>query len=104
MTIAAVNRRPNARSRLYSPAWDRAAAEFKVRHPLCLGCLAIGRRERTEVVDHVQPHRGDKSRFWDARNWQASCAWHHNAIKPRLEALFERGEIEASDLLLNSRA
>ena len=24
-------------------------------------------------VDHIVPHRGDMSLFWDVNNWQALC-------------------------------
>jgi 5-methylcytosine-specific restriction protein A len=94
--------RPGARARGYDGKWDLAAAEFKASHPYCRGCLAFGIQRRTEVVDHVDPHRGDHAKFWNASQWQAACRWHHDKIKKRLEAAFERGEIGVSDLWLDS--
>ncbi len=28
-------------------------------------------------VDHIQPHRGDMTLFWDSSNWQPLCHRHH---------------------------
>lgn len=36
-------RRGSARERGYDSRWDKAARGFRRKHPLCLGCLAVGR-------------------------------------------------------------
>lgn len=90
--------RPNARARGYTTAWDKASATFKQRNPYCLGCLALGKQTRTDVVDHVEPHRGDQTKFWDTLRWQPTCAWHHNSIKPMLERMYGEGAIKLADL------
>ena len=95
-------RRPSAEGRGYGSKWVTAAAEFRRRNPLCLGCYAVGVRTACEVVDHIIPHRGDNEKFWDRKNWQPSCTWHHNAIKPLLEERYERGELKRNDLFLFS--
>lgn len=92
--------RGSASDRGYDRRWARAAAEFKRRYPWCLGCAAIGVRTLTDVADHIIPHRGDRSKFDGPV--QPACAWHHNAIKPILEARYERGEITAAALRLDS--
>lgn len=56
----------------------------------------------TEVTDHVEPHKGDRDRFWDRAMWQPACSWHHDVIKQKLEAMFARGEIVVADLWLDS--
>ena len=94
--------RPNFRKRGYTTRWDKAAANFRRQHPYCLGCQAIGRVMPTELVDHVEPHKGDQSKFWNTALWQPSCRWHHDVIKKQLEALFERGECTLADLWLSS--
>ncbi|WP_330848890.1 HNH endonuclease [Mangrovicoccus ximenensis] len=38
-----------------------------------------------QVVDHIQPHRGDQSLFWDVSNWQALCKCCHDREKQRQE-------------------
>lgn len=96
--------RLNYRQRGYDARWDKAAAAFKAEHPLCLGCQAIGQVKAASVVDHVEPHKGDMIKFWDAANLQPSCAWHHDVVKQALEQQYERGAIALSDLWLNSPA
>jgi 5-methylcytosine-specific restriction enzyme A len=97
-----VDDRPGAWDRGYDRKWERAAAQFRWRNPLCLGCLAIGVKRKAVVVDHVIPHRGDQRLFWQPHNWQSACAWHHNSIKPELERRYERKQIGAADLMLSS--
>lgn len=96
--------RGSARSRGYGVRWDRASRLFKVDHPLCLGCEAIGRITATEVTDHVEPHRGDMVKFWNVELWQPSCRPHHDIVKQALERRFDRGELGVADLWLNSAA
>jgi 5-methylcytosine-specific restriction protein A len=95
-------RRGSARDRGYSPAFDRASQDFKFAHPLCLGCEAIGRVVSTEVTDHVVPHKGDMTVFWDRRRWQPACRFHHDVVKQRLELMYAKGEVTAEQLWLNS--
>lgn len=95
--------RGSARDRGYTPRWDKAAATFKSRHPWCLGCQAVGKQTATEVVDHVEPHKGNQIKFWDTAKWQPACRHHHDVVKKLLERMFEDCEIIASDLWLNSK-
>lgn len=94
--------RGSARDRGYDADWDRAALAHKHAHPLCLGCEAMGFVTPVAVVDHVEPHKGDPIKFWNARLWQSACEWHHRVVKARLEAMYARGEIKVDDLWLNS--
>lgn len=95
-------RRGSARQRGYSSSWDKASITYRKQHPLCVGCMAIGRYVAVAAVDHIQPHNGDQRLFWDSDNWQSACAWHHDVVKQRLERMFERGEIAADQLRLDS--
>lgn len=95
-------RRGSARERGYGARWDKASAGFKRKHPLCLGCEAVGRVEATTVTDHVIPHRGDTVLFWDSTKWQPACDWHHSVVKQMLEALFAQGKVTIDDLWLDS--
>lgn len=96
------HRRGSARERGYTAQWDRAAAIFKREHPLCLGCSAIDETKPTFLIDHAIPHRGDQRLFWDQGNWQSACEWHGNAVKQRLEQLFDQGKLNAAALRLDS--
>jgi 5-methylcytosine-specific restriction enzyme A len=94
--------RGSARQRGYSPRWDKASATFKAHNPWCLGCQAVGKHVKCEVVDHVEPHKGDQVKFWNTAMWQPACRHHHDVIKPKLERMFEVGEVKVADLWLNS--
>lgn len=95
-------RRGSARERGYTPQWDGAALAFRREHPLCLGCQAVGRVAAADVVDHVEPHKGDMVKFWNRAMWQSACRWHHDVVKQRLEALYGQGRIGIDDLWLSS--
>jgi 5-methylcytosine-specific restriction endonuclease McrA len=97
-----IESRPGAWDRGYDRRWQKASNEFLWRNPHCLGCSAIGVTRRATVVDHVIPHKGDQTLFWDPRNWQSCCVWHHSSIKLELERRYFRKEIHASDLKLSS--
>ncbi|OYR14268.1 putative prophage LambdaSo holin [Brucella rhizosphaerae] len=95
-------RRGSARDRGYTSRWDKAAVTYKRDNPLCIGCEAVDRVEVAKVVDHIIPHKGDQSLFWDKANWQACCAMHHDIVKQYLERQFEQGLLSAGDLRLTS--
>lgn len=73
-------RRPTARQRGYTAAWNKARLEFLAYHPACACCQAPA-----TVVDHATPHRGDIAIFWDKANWQVLCKPCHDRHKQRLE-------------------
>jgi 5-methylcytosine-specific restriction enzyme A len=76
-------RRPSAARRGYGPRWRRARAAHLARHPLCVRCAAAGRLAPATVVDHVVPHRGDLTLFWNKANWAALCKRCHDAKTAR---------------------
>ena len=94
--------RGSARSRGYTPRWDKASRGFLGKNPICLACEAAGLLEAARVTDHIIPHRGDCALFWDKDNWQPCCRWHHDVVKQSLERAFDAGQTVASDLLLTS--
>lgn len=69
----------------YGSAWQRARRTFLMNHPLCVMCSAEGVTTTAQVVDHIQPHRGDQQLFWDQSNWQSLCKAHHDSDKARQE-------------------
>lgn len=70
--------RGTARERLYGHRWDTARRAFLRRHPLCAPCEAKGRVTAADTVDHIVPHRGDRTQFWDQSNWRACCRSCHS--------------------------
>lgn len=77
--------RASSAQRGYDQRWRQYRLSFLRRHPLCAMCLAMGKRTASSVVDHIEPHRGDSTRFWDKANHQALCEHCHNSHKQRLE-------------------
>lgn len=69
----------------YDSRWQRARAAYLRAHPLCVMCQAAGHVEPATVVDHIEPHRGDRQLFWDEANWQSLCAHCHSGEKQRQE-------------------
>jgi 5-methylcytosine-specific restriction enzyme A len=47
-------------------------------------------RWAADQLDHIVPHRGDRERFWDRRNWQSICTAHHIEKSARERASWKR--------------
>lgn len=71
-------RRESAHKRGYTGQWRRAREGFLAKHPLCIECEERGFIEAATVVDHITPHKGDDTLFWDRDNWQPLCETCHN--------------------------
>lgn len=74
------DRRPTAQARGYTSRWQKASKTYLASHPVCAGVLPSGAEclRPAQCVDHVRPHRGDWSLFWDSGNWQPLCLSCHN--------------------------
>jgi 5-methylcytosine-specific restriction protein A len=70
----------------YGYKWQQARAGYLEKHPLCIYCERAGRTASASVVDHIVPHRGDMTLFWDRGNWQGLCVTCHSGTKQREEA------------------
>jgi 5-methylcytosine-specific restriction protein A len=81
-------RRGSAASRGYDRRWDRSAKAFLRRQPLCAAHRELGRLVPATLVDHIVPHQGDQTLFWDTSNWQPLCAPCHAEKTYRDEAAF----------------
>lgn len=73
-----LDNRETAAARGYDQRWRKARLMFLKKNPLCMRCMNDGRYVRATVVDHINPHRGDQSLFWDESNWQALCKKCHD--------------------------
>ena len=68
-----------AYSKLYDTSrWQRLRQYVLGRQPLCRKCLEAKRITPATVVDHIKPHRGDESLFFDEANLQALCKSCHD--------------------------
>lgn len=70
--------RLSANDRGYTYKWQQASKGFLKKHPLCAMCEAKGIIKAAQVVDHIKPHKGDQTLFWDRKNWQPLCKQCHD--------------------------
>jgi len=70
-------RNPVARALYRSKRWRTERASFLHDHPLCVECARHDVIRPASVVDHIDPHGGDETVFWDRAHWQALCASCH---------------------------
>ena len=71
-------RDPAIRTLYASARCQRARQTFLDRHPLGAECQRQGRLTTANTVDHITPHRGETTRFWDQTGWQPLCAPCHS--------------------------
>ncbi len=64
--------------------WQRLRAQVLTANPLCAMCKAKGRYFPATVCDHVEPHRGDETKFWTGP-FQGLCKACHDSDKQRIE-------------------
>lgn len=77
--------RESSTARGYDARWREARSIYLRSHPICVYCRKYDRVTPATVVDHITPHKGDKSLFWDRDNWQALCKRCHDSDKQREE-------------------
>lgn len=59
---------------LYQTAeWRRRSKAFLKKYPFCFICGAP-----STITDHIVPHRGDLTLFWNEENWQPMCQRCHS--------------------------
>lgn len=72
------NDRASAHERGYSSQWQKARKEFLQDNRYCKLCQTQGKQTLATIVDHIKPHRGDQTLFWDKTNWQPLCKKCHD--------------------------
>ncbi len=80
--------RGSAAERGYDSRWRKARDAYLAKHPLCAECERAGQLTQATVVDHIIPHKGDYSLFWDSSNWQPLCKRCHDAKTNRQDGGF----------------
>jgi 5-methylcytosine-specific restriction protein A len=64
--------------------WRAKRAAHLTKEPLCRYCTQEGRIAAADVVDHIEPHKGDKEKFWYGE-LQSLCHTCHSSRKQREE-------------------
>lgn len=76
-----------ATARGYTYRWEQYRKRYLQQHPLCVYCEREGRVTAANVVDHIEPHQGNQSLFWDSSNHQSLCKTCHDSTKAKEERL-----------------
>lgn len=86
-------RRAEAHDWYKTARWQRLRATHLASEPLCRMCASKGRVTVATVCDHIEPHRGDVTKFWSGP-FQSLCKAHHDSTKQSEEA---RGHVKGCD-------
>lgn len=71
---------------LYSTAgWRTLRTRQLLKEPCCRFCRQQGVIAPALVVDHIEPHRGDRELFFDSENLQSLCKTCHDSLKQAAE-------------------
>lgn len=70
----------------YSTLWTYLRSQQLAKQPFCQMCDNDGRVRAGQVVDHIEPFRGNFELFRDKDNLQTLCKSCHDKHKQRLEA------------------
>ena len=62
----------------YGYKWQVLRAWWLRHNPLCVMCKARGVVTEATEIDHIIPHKGDKTLFWARDNLQALCKKCHS--------------------------
>lgn len=73
-------------SQWYADRKWRARRDAQLRkEPLCRYCEKRGLIVEATIADHIEPHRGDRVKFWRGP-LQSLCGPCHSSVKQREEA------------------
>jgi 5-methylcytosine-specific restriction enzyme A len=93
---AAYKRRDNKWLHLYhdprwcNPVWGLRAMQLR-EYPFCVDCIKEGRplsESLATVADHIKPHKGNPTLFFNKGNLQSQCDQHHNRKTAREDGGF----------------
>ena len=65
--------RPHYHSLYNSGAWGRLRMSVLSEQPVCQRCQHYGITRATSDIDHIIPHKGDRTLFHDRSNLQGLC-------------------------------
>lgn len=80
--------RESSTQRGYGRRWSAYRKQYLSEHPLCIKCACRGLTVATDTVDHIIPHRGNYTLFWDPENHQPMCTPCHNTKTSMMDGGF----------------
>lgn len=63
-----------------NPYWVRYSREFLANNNKCYRCGS-----KSEVTDHIEPHKGNPRKFWNEENYIPLCSRCHNQATAKFE-------------------
>ena len=97
-----LNLERDKRQKLYkAEQWKKFSRKFLKENPTCYVC-----GERSEVTDHLVPHKGDEFIFKETGNHIPLCHKHHNTVTGKFDYKHRSGDsvIEKIDWLNSERS
>ena len=82
--------RGSAAKRGYGRRWRKLRLMYLSANPLCVECEKKGTIRSANILDHIIPHKGDFTLFWDTSNFQALCKSCHDSKTIREDGGFGR--------------
>lgn len=71
----------NSYHKLYGTyRWQQIRAKHLQANPLCVMCFEDGIVTEATVCDHIEPHKGDETKFYSGP-FQSLCKLHHDSTK-----------------------
>lgn len=67
-----------------------------MKEPTCRACAREGRLTAAAIVDHVDRHGGDETKFFNPANLQSLCKPHHDGAKQKQERIGFSAAVDAS--------
>lgn len=71
-------RNPEVKKWTNSARYQKERKFFKQKNPFCAKCSTLKKPVIANILDHIQPHKGDYRLFWDQTNWQMLCKRCHD--------------------------
>ena len=71
--------RPNSHER-YGSAWNKVAANYRAKHPLCQPCMADGRTTAAKDVHHIVKVSDRPELVYDEDNLLSVCRACHKRL------------------------
>ena len=71
--------RGTSSERGYNTRWKQYRERYLAKNPICVDPYArhTGQTRGAAVVDHITPHKGSSTLFWDKTNHQSLCLSCH---------------------------
>lgn len=64
-----------------SSDWRSYSKLFLSKNPTCYACGKL-----SQVVDHIEAHKGDVWKFWKVDNFMPLCIYCHNTITAKFDS------------------